>query len=578
MLCAACGGDDAPCDRVLTSYQRAGLGPPPLELLLVVDRSVDPSAQASLAAALPRWMEVIRSGDVNGDGDTLDPEDFSPFDHVRAGVITTDMGTGGHALPSCPASDFGDDGLLQTANATGEACIESVPPFLTWGPSLTTPEELVQGLGCIALVGSDGCAIEQPLEAALKALTFSSAPPWAPADYRSPGSPDAPEGLTRPFFRNTRGHGDRANDGFLSDLGILTIVTLTDDDDCSFFDPALFDPSGPYADTPLGLRCAEHREALHPVERYVNGLLQLREPFQLVFVPIAGIPVELASPPGERPDWERLASPDCETRDSRLCPRVDPSDSTRLAASCERAGGLRATPPNRLLEVARGLEARGAGVTVHSICDGRYEDALLGAIDAVRRATEGACLPHPLPVEPDGRASCELRVTMPEGLDCDREGFAPRLDEEGAPMREHGRAVCVMQQLAPDPSALEGVGWFYDTFTAERERACAGGKRIAYAGVRPPNEGWVELECSTPIAEVVPGYGMPCDPEDADACRGLQTRVGEALACDPSLGRCGVPCESREECRDADLDSFLCPGEGADAGDPPRFCVDPTCG
>jgi hypothetical protein len=168
---------------------------------------------------------------------------------------------------------------------------------------------------------------------------------------------------------------------------VLAVVVLTDEDDCSARNPELFDPSSPtYGGTDLNLRCWAHGDsALHPVDRYVEGLLPLRyHPSRLVFVPIAGVPVDLATPTDGATDWEALVGATPE-RDPRMVERVDPSMPSRLRPSCNAPGRGLAFPPVRLARVARELEARGAGVTVQSIC----QDSFRSAVDALVRRIAG---------------------------------------------------------------------------------------------------------------------------------------------------------------------------------------------
>lgn len=113
----------------------------------------------------------------------------------------------------------------------------------------------------------------------------------------------------------------------------------------------------------LDVRCFEDVDALHPIERYVDGLLALRtDPRRLVLAPIVGLPVDLVPAVGARPDWASIEA------DARMAPRVDPETGTTAAPSCAVPGRGVAYPPVRIMRVARGLESEGAGVTLQSIC------------------------------------------------------------------------------------------------------------------------------------------------------------------------------------------------------------------
>jgi hypothetical protein len=335
-----------------------------VDLLLVVDNSNSMAEeQASLAAELPSLVRsLVEPPDADADGQP----DWVPIPDLRVGVVTTDMGTGGFAVTTCVRSDFGDDGVLRTAGNPGlTGCMATYPPFLQFEPSGGTPAEaFAADVSCVATVGTGGCGFEQPLEAALKALS-----PAAPTASTGPGY------VPPRFFRDTRGHGDGANDGFVRDDSLLAVVVVTDEEDCSALDPTFFDPSSPtYGATDLNLRCSVHAaEALHPVSRYVEGLAALRagRPDLLAFALIAGVPPDLASP---EPTDEAYAA---ILADERMQERIDPAMPTRLVPSCNVPGRGVAFPPRRLVEVARGLGA--ARSTVQSICQADFSPAA-GAI------------------------------------------------------------------------------------------------------------------------------------------------------------------------------------------------------
>ena len=86
-----------------------------VDLLFMMDNSNSmQEEQASLAEQLPRLIQVLASGDQDGDG----IEDFPPVKSLQVGVITSDMGTGGFSVPTCSDSNFGDDGKLRSIGNT----------------------------------------------------------------------------------------------------------------------------------------------------------------------------------------------------------------------------------------------------------------------------------------------------------------------------------------------------------------------------------------------------------------------------------------------------------------------------
>ena len=355
------GASDAGVDGGSDAGSDAGVdaGPPPpvrdVDMLFMVDNSGSMAEeQASLAAQLPRLVQVLTSGDRTGDGPT--PDDFTPIRDLHLGVVTSDMGVGGFTVPSCGNPDFGDDGILRTAgNPFDPTCMPTYPSFLAYvpGTSTETPEEFGAQFRCLAAPGTMGCGFEQQLEATLKALT--------------------PATSSLRFRADTTGHGDGANAGFLRPDSLLVVVLLTDEEDCSarpgFED--LFNPMSGTFEGPLNLRCFLYKAPQHPVSRYIDGLRALRpdRPDLLIVAAIAGVPVDLIRP--GTPDYTGILA------DERMIETLDPTVGLgRVTPSCDVPGRGLAFPPRRMVEVAQGFGANGV---VQSIC----QDAFDGAFDAV---------------------------------------------------------------------------------------------------------------------------------------------------------------------------------------------------
>ncbi len=351
----------------------AGPGlPRSVDLLFVVDNSISMvEEQEVLAEELPRVVRVLATGDADedgdlaGDGEPGDP-DIEPVSELSIAVVTTDMGSGDQSIGGCPRRVFGDDGLFRVRGPDVPGCMSIYPTFLTFRAG-DDAVRYTRDVSCVAAAGTEGCGLEQPLESALKALS-----PAAPTDWTAPGYAP-PE-----FFLGTSGHGDDENDGFVRADSLLAIVVLSDDDDCSVADPALFDVRDDRFINHLNLRCVFHEdELLHSTARYVDGFLQLRrDPGRLVFVPAVGVPADLVQPIGAPIDW------DVFRRDPRLAQVVDPSNLSEVTPSCDEPGTGLAYPPPRLLRTAQELEARGVGVGLASICRGDYAPRLLAPIVA----------------------------------------------------------------------------------------------------------------------------------------------------------------------------------------------------
>lgn len=571
-----------PCTQVTVAQQIQVNNVEKVDLLFMVDNSGSMSEeQASLTAEFPRMIRILASGDLDEDG----TEDFKPVKDLNVGVITSDMGGGAFGVTGCE-SEFGDDGILRTEGRAGGDCNATYPSFLNFQVGGDqTPEEFAADVTCVATTGTAGCGFEQQLEAILKAVTPVTRQPWNASDFVPVGTQGAPAGLAVPFFNNSRGKADMENAGFFREDAVLAVIPVTDEEDCSTTDIALFNPDAPFGEN-LNLRCFQNPNVLHPVSRYVRGLLQARAtPNLVIYAPIVGIPTELVPAPGASPDYEQLIGP-ADKRHELMVEVVDPTNGNQLRPSCDTDNGV-AFPPIRLVQTAQQLQEAGAGVTVQSICQSDFSGALNEIIRQIASALGSACLPRPLNVEADGSVSCDVVVTMPEGMDC-VEHYTPKLNEAGEPVvDEQGRAVCVIPQLVAGGSVPDGNGWFYDTFTDEGRDNCGGApfQRIAFAGSQPPPGSVVGLECF----QSVQGDGSDnvqigsfCEPE-ADGCQGHQSMGGADLTCDPVKRTCGVQCSSDTDCRDAGLVGYVCdtrPLNELDSNlssEPYNYCVNPTC-
>ena len=539
-----------------------------VDLLFMIDNSGSMSQeQASLASEIPNLVTVLASG-VSGD------RTFPPVNDLRVGVVSSDMGTGGFTIPTCNEPNFGDDGILNRA-VMGAGCTAiggGAPPFLGFQPAMGgNATDFGNQVACIANLGTQGCGFEQQLDAVLKALT-----PQA-GTIPSTGMPVA-------FVNGSRGHGDGANEGFLRDDSLLAIIMLTDEDDCSASNPDLFNrDSATFTDPDLNLRCSRYADqAVHPVSRYVDGLLALRTPDLLVFGAITGIPVNLAPAAGEPTNWEALVG-DEAVRDPRMVERPDPMMPSQLTPACAVAGRGEAYPALRIGRVARSLEEAEAGVVIQSICQDDYGPALELIINKIADALSATCLPRPLNQNAEGAVTCDVVEVLPlEGdvTDCTeltgRGRFFREIDEDG-------RQVCTVCQVDaagnnldsnPECEAL-GTGWFYESGIGEEN--CE--QRVSFRGGAEPSTGsLIRLECLQTAgaggAEVFVGTG--CGGADSGICAGGNLN-GTALVCDVVDSTCQLPCSDTSQCVTAGLGGYVCYDRDGDEGAGQQVCVNPTC-
>lgn len=224
-LAAGCGKDEpssdaGPTTKIVAFEPEEIAG---LDLLFVIDNSSSLDLeQEALRQAFPRLVEALRLPAL---GDRPPP--------MHIGVVSSDVGAGDYGLPSCEVAG-GDGGRLQnTPRLAG-----CTPPAEAWvsyvAGTTNVPGCTGDGVACIgdafsciAHLGSFGCGFEAPLESARLALDPT---------------------------RNI-------NPGFLRDRAHLAVIFMTDEDDCSASNPALFDPQQQGLSDPLGpltsFRCFE---------------------------------------------------------------------------------------------------------------------------------------------------------------------------------------------------------------------------------------------------------------------------------------------------------------------------------
>jgi hypothetical protein len=314
-----------------------------LDLLLVVDTSGDSEGfQTLMRAQLETFLQAVQTGDVDLDG----ASDMSPPSSIRVGAISADMG-GIDAIANCEGT--GDGGRLLVEGLTRYVgCEAAYEPFQTLMPGDTAADvtEVAMAVGCVVFHDS-GCGAEQPLESLRSALLV--------------------------------------NEGFFRGDATLAVVVVTKEDDCSFADPLLFSPDGPYPDETFELRCTQHDAAMHPAERYLDALSAQYDPQSVVLGILAGVPPHLeASSASELLDEPSLHS------------TPDPMGPSGLRSPCGTGGIGAAFPPERLIEVGAGLESRGGTVVLGSVCHESegYRQTVLRFAEAILRATSRTC-PHP---------------------------------------------------------------------------------------------------------------------------------------------------------------------------------------
>jgi hypothetical protein len=552
-----------------------------LDLLFIIDDS--PSMleeQDKLAEQVPRLVNLLLTG---GAADPSAVGEFPAIESLHVGVITPDLGhstepphnfTPGVDFNPTPACD--ENGKAGFMQVEGRVCDAQTPPAGTLyldrpaNADMSFDVQFVQDVECIT-GQADGCGFEQQLESIL-------------AQNRN-----------------------SANSGFSRDDALLAIILITDEDDCSTTDPRLFDVEarpgnpyqGPFLDPPtnavvkFNLRCWEHSKGdtvdetkvLQPIRRYINEIAALKaDPSQVVFAAITGIP--------EKTELDRGNFTTDEARYQAILDDVDmmevpnPAETAdqnqQLTPACGSSTADFAVPARRIVETVKGLaEANtGVGTVVESICAADYAPALNAIVDRIAAALRQLCLPRPLIRNSQNVVGCEVREVQPEGVTC---ADAGRGREPEAVSNEDGREVCRITQLPGGGSigVPDGLGWFYDDFTAETVAACAFNpeqQRVSFTvGSEPQSGVRIRFEClqTSPPQDV--DIGWPCDVADETSCvrspeslKEQYDRDNLSLACDPDVNTCQLSCETNAECPGG-FSCYDASGDGA------SYCVNPTC-
>jgi len=219
LVLALCGCPDRTISAVVTEQEKVESKDIPavanrdLDLLFVIDKSPTmEDEQAALTANFPRFMQILSQ--IEGG-----------MPNIHVGVISQDLGAGGLSVGGNCNGD-GDNGeLLATPRIPG-----CTPPTGRYISDVVSPDGRVRNytgtledtFSCIATLGPFGCGFEQHLGSLKKALI------------------DNP-----------------VNAGFLRENALLAIIFISDEDDCTAKDPAIYHPSTPGVGPLADFRCFE---------------------------------------------------------------------------------------------------------------------------------------------------------------------------------------------------------------------------------------------------------------------------------------------------------------------------------
>ncbi|MCE9577336.1 MAG: hypothetical protein K8W52_29575 [Deltaproteobacteria bacterium] len=263
-----------------------------VDILFVVDNSGSmKEEQTSLAANFPRFIQKLATLP-NG------------LPSVHIGVVSTDVGTGNNDI----CNGVGDDGQLQTNGCGGiSGAYLSDVATAGGGRDRNYSGDLAQQFACTAQLGTSGCGAEQPLESMRLALD--------PTRNKNPG--------------------------FIRDNAYLAVVIISDEDDCSTRDRAMFGlqsstTSSLFSCTAYGLSCDEadltgagakhgcipneESQYMYGVDEYADFLIGLKGEKNVIVAGITGDPDPVTVVHDDNGD--PVLSPSCESQFGKATPAV----------------------------------------------------------------------------------------------------------------------------------------------------------------------------------------------------------------------------------------------------------------
>jgi len=419
-----------------------------VDVLFVIDNSGSMAQeQDNLAVQIPSLVRDLASPpDDDGDGSP----DWNAAEELRIGIVTTDTGTGSLTVDGSGCVAGGDGGALQGG-------------VFTWREG-DDPDAFAEGVrAAVAGLGTSGCPWEQPLEAAARAI-------------------------------------ERAGEtGFPREDGLLALIVVTDEEDCSVDDDDAFFSS--MTASSYNVFCGRNAASLTTVPELLERIRGDRDENELIYAAIAGVPVDVA------PDADPaslLARSDMQFREGG-----DPR-SPRAAAVCGSDDDLgRADPARRLVEMAGYVPSS----VLTTICTDDFGPAIAEIGARIGSQIPGVCLVRELPISLGERVPCEVSVQLPAGRGCDSmPGYAYL--EPG----DDGAEVCAVAQV---PGG-DGSGFYYDPGHAECPQL------VITEDAQPPIGAVLSAECFFPLqmelgdlcarsSQCGSGY---CDPI-TDACAEL---------------------------------------------------------
>lgn len=479
-----------------------------VDLLFVVDSSSSMQGeQSTLKAQFPALIEALRTPKLGPAGCTLAAGNCNIPD-VRIGVITPDLGYGPRA-GSC--REGGDQAKLLNQPRTA-GCPTPSDPWISYTNTPTGVKtnvasgssdpvaRIAESFACIAEVGAGGCGFEHQLEATRRALD--------PALSLNPG--------------------------FVRPEALLAVVVISDEDDCSASNPALFDLDntalGGFRGFAANFRCFEYGtrcQGVTPDKERLPGVRQncapdptspylhvvtgpksyetffkgLKPTGRILLSAIAGPPtpveVKLVAETGETP-----------------YPEIQPS----CALGGDRTTSNVAFPAIRMAALLNSFKAQAGDVpgALTPICTDDFRPALREVGQKIIGALGRQCAKSPLLTRTGGLA-CAAGDDLGGGVSCPAPGCLAQADcdvQEVTPTTGGGKTTIAVPKC---PAALFG-----DEDNRNCGSSCPCWRFVSKKGCDPATDG-------TPYALQIVRQGEPAAGTQAEVrCRVASSPWGSA--------------------------------------------------
>jgi hypothetical protein len=495
-----------------------------LDLIVLVDNSSSTrDKQVNMNCNFPRFISVLKDLPAG-------------LPDLHLGVISSDMGSGAIAIPSCNTlGPGGDDGKFHaTAKPQLLDCsMNGGTSFDTMGCTAPTDgvgwiryksatdnnvanQDLSKAFGCIAFLGDTGCGYEAQLLAIKRALE------------RGADASDDPSNPNRKFLRSD---------------ALLAILLITDEDDCSVpADSLIGDTSGGTdISSPLGpltsFRCTEFGvtcngqkppRAATPAD-LTNCVSNdtgagTDERHKLLSVHQLAEDIKLLKPPGTT-IIESISAP--APPDGRFGVRIGTSGGQmvpQLEHSCDGGTGVGAGDP--AVRIQQFLQEFEAGKKVVPICQQSFAGALDAIAERIGARIGNQCVSK-APLDRDGKVTFD-----PTKADCSVSDVqdAGRPTECRVPLAQCGKGptmapACLQGApanytetcwyLEPNPVKMDGSPDCVDSKMALRvcrSGVGADGKCLMGQGEPPPNT-TLGVKCASCTKS---NGGMECDGDGLD--------------------------------------------------------------